>query len=125
MRQPDTTGKIKDQEVVMRHSKLWTGLASITSFMLILSVLGFQTLNFYSATVNQTLGIETSRVQNPEGTDVSELMYYKSDYGELNSENLQKLIADTYAESAGEGAEGAFLRENRPEALPFPKMKEA
>jgi beta-glucosidase len=87
--------------------------------MLILSVLGFQTLNFYSATVNQTLGIETSRVQNPEGTDASELMYYKSDYGELNSENLQKLIADTYAESAREEAEGAVLLENRAEALPL------
>ena len=103
----------------MKHARLWTGLSAICSFLLVTAILGNQTLQFYAATVNQVLGIETSIVQNPEGTKEGDYVYYPSKYGELNAENLQKLIADTYAESAREEAEGAVLLENHNEALPL------
>ena len=103
----------------MRRNRLWTGLASIFSFLLVLCILGCQAMFHYSSTVNQILGISTSIVQNPEGTDQSNLTYYESDFGELNEENLQKVIKATYDESVQEEAEGAVLLKNDDNALPL------
>jgi beta-glucosidase len=72
----------------------------------------------YAGTVNQALGIRTSKVVN-EGDAGEDTTYFESDYGELNAENLQKLIEDTYAESVQEEAEGAVLLKNDNGALPL------
>ncbi len=102
----------------MKRSRLWTGLASIFSFLLVLCIFGCQAMLHYSSTVNQILGISTSIVQNPEGSD-SNLTYYESDFGELNAEKLQKVIKATYEESVQEEAEGAVLLKNDDNALPL------
>ena len=73
----------------------------------------------YEGTVNSALGISTSRVVNEDGADADETTYFESEYGELNAENLQTLISDTYAESVTEQEEGSVLLKNEDNALPL------
>lgn len=103
----------------MKRTRLWTGLASACSFMLVASTLGMNCMMGYEGTVNQALGISTSKVVNEDGADAKDTTYFASEYGELNEENLQKLIADTYAESVAEEEEGAVLLKNENNTLPF------
>ena len=103
----------------MRHTRLWTGLASTTSFLLTASILGLNCMMGYEGTVNGALGITTSKVVNEDGADLSSTTYFASEYGELNAENLQKLIADTYEESVLEQEEGSVLLKNENNALPL------
>lgn len=103
----------------MRNTRVWSGLSSLFSFFLIAAILGMNCMTKYQGTVNSVLGIQTSKVVNEEGADEEDLIYFESEYGELNAENLQKLIADTYAESVLEEEEGAVLLKNENNALPF------
>lgn len=102
----------------MKRKRLWTGLASLTSFMLVLSILGVNCMMDYAGTVNGALGIKTSKVEN-QGDSSENTTYYESEYGDLNAENLQKLISDTYSESVLEEQEGAVLLKNTDNALPL------
>lgn len=106
----------------MKHSRLWTGLSSLCSFLLVLSLVGMDCMMGYAGTVNQALGIQTSKIVN-EGDAGENTTYYESSYGELNAENLQKLIEDTYAEAVQEEAEGAVLLKNENQALPLSAEK--
>ncbi len=101
-----------------KHSRLWTGLASVSTCCLVLSGVGLNCMMGYSGTVNQALGITTSKVVN-EGDSSEDTTYFESDYGELNADNLQKLISDTYEEAVAEEAEGAVLLKNDNNALPL------
>ena len=103
----------------MKRSRLWTGLASACSFLLTASILGMNCMMSYEGTVNGALGISTSRVVNEDGADADETTYFESEYGELNAENLQTLISDTYAESVTEQEEGSVLLKNEDNALPL------
>lgn len=103
----------------MRRNRLWTGLASACSFLLVTSILGMNCMMSYQGTVNNALGILTSRVENPEGVSAEDTTYFESEYGELNAENLQKLISDTYKESVLEQEEGSVLLKNDNGALPL------
>lgn len=110
---------MKNWEVIkMKHTRLWTGFASMVSFFLVFAILGLDCMMHYSGTVNTALGIKTSKVVN-EGEAGEDVTYFESEYGELNGENLQKLIADTYAQSVAEEEEGAVLLKNENGALPL------
>ncbi len=102
----------------MKHSKLWTGLSSVVAILLVVSILATQCMLDYASTINQALGISTSQIVNNGDSD-EDLTYYESEYGELNAENLQLLIADTYEEAVTEEAEGAVLLKNEDNALPL------
>lgn len=103
----------------MKNTRLWTGLTSVFSFLLIAAIIATNTMFGYAGTVNDALGIKTSKVVNADGEKVEELQYFPSEYGELNAENLQKLIADTYAESVSEQEEGSVLLKNDHGTLPL------
>lgn len=103
----------------MNHGRLWTGLASATSFFLVASILGMNCMMGYQGTINQALGISTSKVENDGDVSAEDTTYFESEYGELNAENLQKLIADTYEESVTEQEEGSVLLKNENHALPL------
>lgn len=103
----------------MKRTRLWTGLASMCSFLLTASILGMNCMMSYAGTINGALGITTSRVVNEDGADAEDTTYFESEYGELNAENLQKLIADTYEESVTEQEEGSVLLKNENDALPL------
>lgn len=102
----------------MKHSRLWTGLSSVCSCLLVLSTVGMNCMNGYAGTINQALGIQTSKIVN-EGDSSEDTTYYESSYGELNAENLQKLIEDTYAQAVQEEEEGAVLLKNEDKTLPL------
>ena len=101
-----------------KHSRLFTGLASVSTCLLVLSSVGLNCMLSYYGTVNQALGITTSKVVN-EGDSGEDTQYFESDFGELNSENLQTLIQATYDEAVAEEAEGAVLLKNENNALPL------
>ncbi len=103
----------------MKNNRLWTGLSSILAFVLVVAILGYSCMMDYAGTVNQALGISTSEVENPEGVDEDELIYYPSEYGALDADNLQKLIEDTYDEAVQEQEEGSVLLTNNDNALPL------
>lgn len=103
----------------MKRIRLWTGFSSICSFLLVVVLLGMNCMMGYVGTINSALGISTSKVVNPAGADTGDTQYFKSEYGELNGENLQKLIADTYEQSVTEEEEGAVLLKNEHDALPL------
>ena len=105
----------------MRRTRLWTGLASACSFLLVTSILAMNCMMSYAGTVNGTLGISTSKVVNAEGINAEDMIYFESEYGELNADNLQKLIADTYEECVVEQEEGSVLLTNNDHALPLSK----
>ncbi len=102
----------------MKHSRLWTGLSSVFSCLLVLSIVGMDCMNGYAGTINQALGIQTSKIVN-EGDASQDTTYYESEYGKLNPENLQKLIEDTYTQAVQEEEEGAVLLRNENQALPL------
>lgn len=102
----------------MKHMKLWRGLVSVlTTLVLAFTLLGDYALNNASY-VNNYLGITTNRIIQEDGGD-TDTSYYKSDYGELNDENLEKLIADEYAFCVEEMEEGAVLLKNEDVSLPL------
>ncbi|MFV0362567.1 MAG: glycoside hydrolase family 3 protein [Suipraeoptans sp.] len=103
----------------MKRSNLWTGFTSLLSCLLVIAILAMNTMMIYSTTINGELGIVTSQVINPEGTDLTELNYFPSEYGELNAENLQTLIADTYDHAVAEQEEGSVLLFNDGDVLPL------
>lgn len=103
----------------MKRSRLWTGLASVSSFFLVASTLGMNCMMSYQGTINQALGLSTSKVENEGDANSEDTTYFESEYGELNAENLQKLIADTYDESVTEQEEGSVLLKNENNALPL------
>lgn len=102
----------------MKHRRLWTGLSSVLSSLLVITILTMNCMLGYSSTINSELGIKTSEVVNDEN-DTTITTYYESEFGELNAENLQTLIAETYTESVLEQEEGSVLLKNDKEALPL------
>lgn len=103
----------------MGRTRIWTGLTSLFSFFLVVVIIGMNCMMSYSGTINSALGIATSKVVNGKDVDAGDTEYFKSEYGELNAENLQKLIADTYEQSVTEEEEGAVLLKNDNNALPL------
>ena len=75
-------------------------------------------MNGYAGTINQFLGIKTSKIVN-EGSATENQIYYESEYRNMNAENLQKLVEDTYAQAVLEEEEGAVLLKNENQALPL------
>lgn len=103
----------------MKRINLWSGLASVCSVFLVGAVLGTNCMMSYAGTINTALGISTSKVVNEDGADGEDLTYFKSEYGELNAENLQLLIKDTYEQSVTEQEEGSVLLKNDDHTLPL------
>ncbi|WP_236029149.1 beta-glucosidase [Bifidobacterium miconisargentati] len=96
---------------------LWRGLTSVAATLLVFGVCGTQTALTYTGTINSALGTSTTKIVN--NGDAGDTDYYKSSYGDLNAENLQKLIADTYDEAVQEQEEGSVLLRNENNALPM------
>ncbi|HHV09358.1 MAG TPA: beta-glucosidase [Clostridiales bacterium] len=103
----------------MKKNKLWTGLSSVFSFLLCFAIIGTNCALGYASTINGALGITTSKLVSTGDGDTEDTEYYKSGYGELNGDNLKKLIADTHAQTVTEEEEGAVLLKNDNNALPL------
>ncbi|WP_240544376.1 glycoside hydrolase family 3 protein [Bifidobacterium sp. SO4] len=97
---------------------LWRGLTSVAATLLVFGVCGTQTALTYTGTINSQLGTSSTKIVS-DGTSSADTEYYKSSYGELNAENLQKLIKDAYAEAVTSQEEGSVLLRNENDALPM------
>ena len=99
--------------------RLWRGLTSTSAVLLVFAVAGTQTAMTYTGTINSYLGTTTSKVVQPAGVSSDDTVYFTSEFGELNAENLQSLITATYEESVLEEQEGAVLLRNEDQTLPL------
>lgn len=98
--------------------RLFRGLTSLMAVLLVAALFATQTAIVYTGTLNSYLGTTTSEiVDNSDGTE--DLIYYKSEFGDYNAENLQTLIQATYDEAVLEQEEGSVLLKNDNGALPL------
>ena len=93
------------------------GLTSVSAFGLVLAVFGTNIAMANAGTINSYLGVAVSKIETPDTGEDTE--YYKSDYGELSDENLEKLLLDSYEQCVNEQAEGSVLLRNENNALPL------
>ncbi len=103
----------------MKRMKKWTGMSCILAFLLCFSVFGTYSAISYDSVVNDVLGISASKVVNVENEDSIDSVYFKSEYGELNGDNLKLLKDDTYEHAIQEQEEGTVLLKNENNALPL------
>lgn len=94
-------------------TSLWRGLSAIMAFLLILSIFGGMVANANAGGINNFLGLTGTQVVSGDTETI-----YKSEYGELNDENLAKLIADEMDFTTRQLEEGAVLLKNNG-ALPL------
>ena len=90
----------------MKKHSIFRGVASIASALSLVAIAATVQMFNWEGSVNNFFGIESGNVS---GTGK---MVYKSDYGELNAENLTKLIEDEKAFCKQEMEEGAVLLKN-------------
>ncbi len=84
------------------------------SVTILLMALIFLTLTV----INKTFDSKTSKIMPVKNKQIDN-QYYKSDYGELNDENLQLLIEDTHTQTIQEATEGSVLLKNDNKSLPL------
>ncbi|MBO5772238.1 MAG: glycoside hydrolase family 3 C-terminal domain-containing protein [Clostridia bacterium] len=101
----------------MKKTSLYRGFTSLCAVLLVLFVFGTSVALDYEKPINTFLHTQSSKIITTG--EVGDTQYYKSDYGDLNAENLQKLIADTYEQNVTEMQEGAVLLKNDNSALPL------
>lgn len=101
----------------MDRSKKWRGLTSVCLWLLILMVSAASCGLQYAYYVNDALGIEMKTIVTPDsGTDT---VYYKSEFGDLNAVNQEKLVEATRKQTITEEEEGAVLLRNEKNTLPL------
>ena len=103
----------------MKKNGLWTGLASLFSFLLCFAIIGTSCAFDYAGTINGTLGIATSKIVESDDAEAEDTEYYKSDYGEKTGDTLKELISDTFDQNVAEEEEGAVLLKNDNNTLPL------
>lgn len=99
--------------------RVWSGLSSIFAFLLCFVIIGNSTALSYASTINGYLGIATSKLVVSDDAENMDTIQFSSGYGELNADNLKKLMEDTYAQCVAEGNEGMVLLRNENSALPL------
>lgn len=114
-------GFTEDKGVSMteKSSRVWRGFAAVTGSLLVFALFGTQCSYTYEGSINSALGTSSTKVVKQDAADAKNTIVYPSSYGELNAQNLQKLIKDTYAQSVAEQEEGSVLLTNNNSALPL------
>lgn len=96
----------------MKKKQLLRGLASVFIVLFSIMLIATLLLQEYSGIVNQTLGIQTSKLVQAEEDEPVDTAYYKSEFGEINETNKKKLeeAEDKFTET--EAQEGCVLLMN-------------
>ncbi len=112
----------------MSKGNVWKKITILLTFLLILLIVVTYTAMRNAEVINRALGVSTTKVvkienqkEDEEETNnlINDTEYFKSNYGELNDENLQKLIQDTHLQTIQEATEGSVLLKNENSALPL------
>lgn len=104
----------------MFRKKLWRGITSVLSFLLVLLIGGTAIAMEWAAVINEYLNVSTSKIIPAEG-DTTDTQYFKSEFGEFTEANQKKLIEASWEQNVNEIAEGAVLMRNEHNALPLAK----
>ena len=102
----------------MRKTQLWAGLSATMSSILIIALCAALIANQFAADLNSYLNIKTTQVIGGSTENV-DTIYYKSEFGEFTSENLEKLDLAMFELARDEMREGAVLLRNENHALPL------
>ena len=101
----------------MRRTVILRGCTALMASLLTLSSLGTGLAMENAGTINNYFNLSTTKLETPDnGTDTE---YFKSAYGELSDENLEKVLVDSYAQCVNEQEEGSVLLKNDDHALPL------
>lgn len=101
----------------MKKSKVFRGLATTFSSAFAIAISASALAITYGPVINSQLSITTSKVVSKAGTTGE--IYFKSEFGEMNEKNLDKLVQATREQTYQEEAEGAVLLYNKEKALPL------
>ena len=80
----------------MKKSNIFRGFTAVLCVLLALSVIMTGTAMSYAATLNSYLNVKVGEMVHLDGEPVDST-YYKSSYGELTVDNLDRLKADEEA----------------------------
>ena len=94
-----------------KKTGLWRGLSGLFAALLVLSIFANVILFRYAHIINDTFRINTTVIEKTANAD-ADTEYYKSDFGAITPENLQKLEAAAEAQTVLEAQEGAVLLRN-------------
>lgn len=104
-----------------KRNQKWLGLTAVFALLLSTTLSLTSTAFYYSGYVNSFLGLTGEpMVSAGEGTT-----YYPSEYGELNAENSDRLLADEKEHCIQAMHEGAVLLRNENGALPLAEDERA
>jgi beta-glucosidase len=105
--------------IVMRGKRLAIrrGLTAILTFLLVLSIVSTNALLNYAAMISGFLGTSSSKIVTTG--DTQDTVYYKSEFGDYNSDNLAKLEEAAFEHNRNEVREGSVLLKNVASALPL------
>lgn len=104
---------------MVKNYRLWRVLASVFSFLLIVSICGTLVAMQNFDNICASLGTPSSKIVVREDAEEVDSEYYKSAYGELSDANLNRLRNDAYKQVENEAAEGTVLLRNENGALPL------
>ena len=115
---PGNPNKAKGEKFQMKKSKLWSGLASASSALLVVGLVGQNLALANASYINSALGATTTRiVQTGEAGDTT---YFKSRFGAFDDPEAQAAaIAAAMEQNVNEMREGAALLRNENNTLPL------
>ena len=97
-----------------RRTGLWRTLTVVFVLLTAFTVAGSGVAGTYSALINSTLGIETSRIVKANGAEKEDTQYFKSAYNSLEEQYQAKAALIRQI-----GQEGTILLKNENTALPM------
>ena len=96
---------------MVKKKGLWRGLSGLFAALVVLAIFVNAILFRYAHIINTTFQIDTTVIEKTSDV-VTDTEYYKSDFGAITPENLQKLEAAAEAQTVMEAQEGAVLLKN-------------
>ena len=109
----------------MRLTRLWTILSAVLGVLMVILFIGTNLALANYGHINKFLGVTDTIYEQQEGATSADTEYFKSRYGEISDANLEKLIADAYAQVENEAREGSVLLWNDNDTLPLESNERA
>ncbi len=105
---------------MLKNIQFYKGVLTLLIFLLSMSIVITIVAHNNGSTINDYLGISTSRVIIDDDVDLNvDTNYFTSAYGDFTYENQMALVADTVEQNINEMREGAVLLYNVDRALPL------
>lgn len=103
---------------MLKKTKLWAGLSAVMVAILIVAIFATAAAMHFADDLNSYFNIKVSEVVRSEETNI-DTEYFKSEFGEFSSDNLEKLDKAMFELAREEMREGVVLLKNDDNALPL------